>query len=127
MSDEDVLVIQGVEYLMNPVGMRAMRRLLTMQQTVNPNRSEDEPITEAELDMAVELVTGAVRPEERDRLREHIEDSVGPQLLMQVATAVMGSFSDLDPTQPESSSGGSLPTGPASTDGALVAELTPSI
>ena len=49
-----------------------------------------------------------------------------PNLLIQIATAVMGSFSDLDPTQPESSSDGSSPTGPASTDGAPVVALTPT-
>lgn len=126
ISDDDVLEVQGVEYPMMPVGMRAMRRLLTMQKTVNPNRSEDEPITEQELDLALELVTNAVRPEVRDKFMEHIEESVPPNLLIAIATAVMASFSDLNPTQPESSSGGSSETGPASTDGAPVAELTPT-
>jgi hypothetical protein len=125
LSDDDILEIQGVDYPMNPVGMRAMRKLLTTAQA-NPNRKEDDPLTEADLDMALELVVGAVRPEVRDKLREHIEDSVPPNMVVQIATAVMQSFSDLDPTQRESSSTGSLPTGPGSTDGASPAALTPS-
>jgi hypothetical protein len=125
-SDDDVLEVQGVEYRMNPIGMRAMRKLLTLQKQVE-SRGEGQPIGEEELDLALELVLGSVRPDERERFREHIEDSVSPPLLIQIATAVMSSFSDLDPTVPESSSGGSSQTGSASTAGALVAASTPSI
>lgn len=126
ISDDDVLVVQGVEYPMMPVGMRAMRRMLTLQKTVDPNRVEGEGVTEAELDLALEIVVGCVRSDARDKFKEHIEESVPPNLLIEIATAVMGSFSDVDPTQPESSSGGSSPTGPVSTDGAPVVALTPT-
>lgn len=125
-GDEDVLDVQGVQYPMNPVGMRAMRKLLTMQKAV-ADRKETDPLTEADLDMALEIVVGAVRPEVRDKFRDHIEDSVSPNLLIQIATAVMGEFSGdgVDPTQPELSSGGSSTTGPDSTAGALAAVSTP--
>jgi hypothetical protein len=123
VSDDDILEVQGIEYPMMPVGMRAMRRMLTLQSKINPNRGEDEPITTDELDLAMDIVISAVRTDMRDKFKEHIEESVPPNLLIQIATAVMGSFSDLDPTQPVSSSDGSSPTGPASMDGAPVAEL----
>lgn len=126
LSEDDVLIVQGVEYPMMPVGMRAMRRMLVLRSKVDPNRPENDHLTEADLDMALDIVTHSVRPEVRDKFKEHIEESVPPDLLVQIATAVMSAFSDLDPTQPESSSGGSLSTGPASTDGAPVEALTPT-
>jgi hypothetical protein len=127
IDEDDVLDIQGIEYPMMPTGMRAMRRLLNMKKNVNPNRTEDDEITEEDLDLMLDIVIGIVRPEHRERLREHIEESVSPALLSEIATAIMRSFSDLDPTQPESSSDGSTPTGPDSTAGAPVAELMPVI
>ena len=127
IDEDDILVVQGVEYPMMPVGMRAMRRLLTLRSTVDGNRSEDDPVTEADLDLMKEIVLGVVRPSARDAFAEHIEESVSPALLSGIAQAVMRSFSDLDPTQPESSSDGSTPTGPASTAGAPAAELMPAI
>jgi hypothetical protein len=125
ISDDDILEVQGVEYPMIPVGMRAMRRMLTLQKDIKVDRAEDEPVTEVELDLALDIVINCVRLDHREAFREHIEDSVPPNLLIQIATAVMGSFSDLDPTQPELSSGGSQPTGSDSTDGAPAAVLTP--
>lgn len=124
VSEDDVLVVQGIEYPMMPVGMRAVRRLLTLRSQVDVERAEEGELSEADLDVALDIVVNAVRPDARDKFKEHIEDSVPPALLLQIATAVMGSFSDLDPTQPESSSGGSSQTGPGSTDGASAAELT---
>jgi hypothetical protein len=124
ISDDDVLEVQGVEYPMVPVGMRAMRRMLTLQREVGLDRSEDEPLTEADIDLALDIVVSAVRPDFRDKFKEHIEESVPPNMLIQIATAIMGAFSDVDPTQPGSPSGGSSATGPASTDGAPVAALT---
>ena len=126
LDDEDVLVVQGIEYPMNPVGMRAMRKLLTASQNVDKERAADQ-VTEQDLDLALEIVIGSVRPEVRDKFRQHIEDSVPPNLVVQIATAVMRSFSDMDPTQPESPSGGSPLTGSVSMDGAPVAELTPTV
>ena len=127
VSGDDVLVVQGIEYPMMPIGMRAMRRLLTLQSKVDPNRPEDQALTEGELDLALDIVVNAVRPEVREKFKEHIEDSVTPPLLIQIATAVMGSFSDLDPTQPESSSGGSSQIGSDSTAGAVDAASTPML
>jgi hypothetical protein len=127
VTESDVLVVQGVEYPMMPVGLRAMRRLLTLRQQINRERKPDDPVTEADLDLAVEIVVNAVKPEVRPAFTEHLETSVPPDLLIQIAQAVMGSFSDLDPTQPESSSGGSSQTGSDSTAGASVAELTPTL
>lgn len=126
ITEDDVLVVQGVEYPMMPIGMRAMRRMLTMKNQVDPNRSEEDGITEADLDLMLDIVTGVVRPEHRQALADHIEESVPPDMLSQIATAVMRSFSDMDPTEPESSSGGSLPTGSDSTAGAPAAALTPT-
>ena len=126
ISDDDVLVVQGIEYPMMPIGMRAMRRLLTMKSQLTRERTVEEGISEEELDLALDIVVNSVRVDVRDKFREHIEESVGPDLLVQIATAVMGSFSDVDPTQPELSSGGSSQTGPASTDGVSAAELTPT-
>ena len=125
LSDDDVLVVQGIEYPMVPVGMRAMRKLLTAARA-QQNRKEDEPITEDDLDMALEIVLGSVRPDVRDKFSQHIEDSVPPNLVVQIATAVMQSFSDLDPTQAPSSSVGSEQTGPDSTAGALDAASIPT-
>jgi hypothetical protein len=127
ITEDDVLEIQGIEYPMMPVGMRAMRRMLNLRSQVNPNRTEDDEITEADLDLMLGIVIGVVRPEHRDKLAEHIEDSVSPNMLSQIATAVMRSFSDVDPTQPESSSGGSLPTGSDSTAGVPATELMPTL
>lgn len=126
LDDDDILVVQGVEYPMMPIGMRTMRRLITMRSQVDLDRAPDAPVTEAELDLALDIVVNSVRPEFRDAFKEQIETSVPPDLLIQIASAVMQSFSDMDPTEPESSSGGSLPTGSASTDGAPAAELTPT-
>ena len=125
IDEDDVLVINGVEYPMMPVGMRAMRRMLNLRKQVNPNRTEDDEVTEADLDLMIDIVVGVVRPEYRDAVTEQIEESVSPPMLSQIATAVMRSFSDVDPTQPESSSGGSLPTGPDSVAGAPAVELMP--
>jgi hypothetical protein len=124
-SEDDILEVQGVDYPMNPIGMRAMRKLLTLQKHVAA-RKDDEPVGEEELDLAMEIVIGSVRPEYREKFRDHIDDSVPPGLLIQIASAVMGAFSDVDPTQPESSSGGSTTTGSGSVDGAPDMALTPT-
>ena len=69
ISDDDILEVQGIEYPMIPVGMRAMRRMLTMQQSIDPNRGEGEAVTEAELDLALDIVVNSVRAEVRDKFR----------------------------------------------------------
>ena len=128
IDTDDILEVQGVEYPMNPIGMRAMKRLLTMKNNIkiNPDDPESMQITEADLDLATDIVVSAVRPDYREKFREHIEESVPPNLLIGIATAVMKNFSDVDPTQPGSSSGGSSSIGSASTDGASAGELTPT-
>lgn len=125
LDDDDILEVQGIEYPMNPIGMRAMRKLLDAQKMIGPDRKESDPLSEAELDVAIDMVVNAVRPSVRDQFREHIEESVPPGMILKIAEAVMKDFSDTDPTQPESSSGGSSETGSASTDGAPAAASTP--
>ena len=125
LSDDDVLEIQGVDYPMNPLGMRAMRRMLDMQKDL-AKRGDTDDLREEDIELAMSIVVESVRADSREALRKHLDDTVGPGLLMQIATAVMRSFSDVDPTQPASSSTGSTPTGPDSAAGAPVAELTPS-
>ena len=122
VDEGDVLELQGVEYHMQPIGMRAMRAMLDKRQMIEA--AERGGGTPEQVDALIDLVVAAVVPDERDRLREHVEDSVDTALLAQVATAVMRGMSDLDPTQPMSSSNGSLPTGATSTAGAAP---TPSI
>jgi hypothetical protein len=119
-SDDDLLVVQGVEYPMVPLGMRAMRRMLSLQDSILKDRKPDDPVSEEEIDLAIDIVVAAVRQDHRATFREHLDESVPPNLVIQIASAVMSSFSDMDPTQPESSSGGSQPTGSASTDGVPV-------
>lgn len=126
ISDDDLLVVQGVEYPMIPMGMRAMRRLLVQQRQAAAARKPGEPITEAELDLALDIVVNSVRADHREAFKAHIDESVPPNLLVQIASAVMGALSDVDPTQQASSSDGSTPTGPDSTDGAPLAAPTPS-
>jgi hypothetical protein len=103
-----------------------MRRLLTIQRQLASTRREGDTISDEELDIALDLVVAAVRSEHRERFKEHIEESVSPDMLVQIATAVMRSFSDVDPTQPESSSGGSQQIGPDSTAGAPLAAPIPT-
>lgn len=119
VTEDDILEVQGVDYPMMPIGMRAMRRLLTLQAEVSKGRADDAPVTEKDLDLAIDIALSAVRPDVREQFKEHIEESVPPDLLIGIAQQVMGSFSDLDPTQPELSSGGSSKTGTDSTAGAL--------
>jgi hypothetical protein len=126
-DEDDVLVVQGIEYPMQPLGMRAMKRLLNLKNQL-PTDADAGNIKADQLDMATDIVVASVRKDVQDALREHIEDRVGPALLTQIAKAVMSSMSDLDPTQPASSSDGSPPVdaGSTSTDGAEPEASTPS-
>lgn len=130
-EEDDILEIQGVEYHMMPIGMRIIRRFLTVNESVRKlNADGQEPTPEqAEemLNIATELVVSAVRQEERGKMAEHIEDSIPPTLLAQIAMAITNSMSDMDPTPPPSSSDGSSEVGPSSTEPAPPAALTPSI
>jgi len=125
IDDDDLLVIQGIEYRMQPIGMRVMRRVLNMKQP-SANGDNSEAVTEDRLNAAIEVITNSVRPDEREKLAAHIEESVPPGLLVQIMNALTTGMSDLDPTQPTSSSGGSPPTGSTSADTAQPAALTPS-
>ena len=124
IDEGDVLVLQGIEYHMQPVGMRAMRSMLAKREMIEA--AERGGGTPEQIDTLVDLVVAAVVPGERDRLREHIEDSVDTALLAQVSSAIMRGMADMDPTQPTSSSNGSSPTGATSTDGAAPTASTPS-
>ena len=82
--------------------------------------------TESTYALSIDLIANAVVPEDRDAVLAHIEDSVSPVLVSQIAAAIMRGLTDVDPTQPESSSDGSSETGPSGTDGALPAPSTPT-
>jgi hypothetical protein len=112
VEDDDVLIIQGREYKMQPIGMAVTRRMLGVLKMGDDNA---EGRTEATID----YVLANVVPEQRDELRQHIDDSVGAKLLAQIVTGLVGSQADVDPTQPPSPSTGSTATGRGSTDGAV--------
>ena len=131
LDEDDVLVVQGIEYPMQPIGMRAMRKMLGAARelaahTNGDGKIDEEVIGSETIDAAIELIVSSVRPEARDKLREHIDETVGPQLIAQISAALTAGMSDLDPTQQTPSSVGSLPTGSTSTDGAPPEESTPS-
>lgn len=131
LDEDDILVIQGKEYRMMPIGMRAMRKMLRTRKALVDRRASGEgegEVTEENLDMALDILLEAVRADERDRLKEHIDESVPPALLAKIAGQIVSVMSDLDPTQPESSSPGQSPVeaGSTSTDGAEPEVSTPS-
>lgn len=117
---------------MQPIGMRVMKKMLRMKKALQERVATDPEaqtaVSEENLDLALDIIIEAVRPEVREALATHIDDSVGPKLLAQIAGQIVNSMSDLDPTPPGSSSDGSAPdaTGSASTDGAEPAASTPS-
>lgn len=137
VDDDDILEVQGIEYHMQPVGMRAMRKLLDQRialqqaQRATTTNGDGEPTTadlgvaREQFDASVELILSAVRPDDRERLRAHIDESVGPQLIAQMVVALTSGLTDLDPTQRPSLSDGSSATGSTSTAGAAVEVSTP--
>lgn len=126
LDGDDVLVIQGEEYIMQPLGMGAMRELLRrrVQATKALGSSDTEEVVEAQValaDLMVETIVSSVRADQRERLRDHLLDRVPMRMLGEIAAGVMGtaaSVPGLDPTQLAPSSAGSSPTGAPSTDGA---------
>lgn len=117
-ADNDILVIQGVEYPLQPFGMRAFRESLERAKQAQAIRELDgEERTQSTYNLSVDLIANAVHPDHRDRVLQHIEDSVGPGLVSQIAAAIMSGLTDVDPTLPTSSSDGSSETGPGSMDG----------
>lgn len=130
LDDPDVLVIQGVEYEMQPLGMRVMRSVLAKRQLLVAQTADPARQAEASnelIELMQELIVSAVAPAKREQLREQIEESVPVTLIAQIAGHLLGSFSDLNPTQPGSSSNGSSPTGQSSTDGVARVVSTPAI
>lgn len=118
-ADNDILVIQGVEYPLQPFGMRAFRESMERSKQVTAIRDMDGPErTESTYNLSVDLIVNAVHPDHRERVMQHIEDSVGPGMVSQIAAAIMRGLTDVDPTQPTSSSDGSSETGQGSMDGA---------
>lgn len=117
--EDDILEIQGVEYHLQPFGMRAFKESLERSKEAEKLRTmEGAERTQGTYDLSVDLIVNAVVPDERERITRHIEDSVPPVLVSQIAAAIMRGLTDVDPTQPTSSSDGSSETGPDSTDGA---------
>lgn len=126
-ADNDILELQGVEYQLQPFGMRAFRETLERSRQVDAIRELDgAERTERTYDMSVDVIVNAVVPEQQEQIRKHIEDSVSPGMVSQVAAAIMRGLTDVDPTLPTSSSDGSSETGPGSTDGASDEESTPT-
>ena len=83
IEDGDILELQGVEYHLVPLGMRAMRKMLTLRE--NTTSSDPEAQALAQIEAGIDFVTNSVIPEEREALREPIEDRVSPQLLAAMA------------------------------------------
>ena len=118
IDEDDILVIQGKEYPLQPFGMKAFRQSIERSKKVGELRElEGEDRTAATYDLSVDLIIHSVRDEYREQVLEHIEESVPPTLVSVIATAIMRGLSDVDPTQPTSSSDGSSETGQDSTGG----------
>jgi hypothetical protein len=117
--EDDILEIQGIEYRLQPFGMRAFKGSLERSKEADKIRTmEGAERTESTYALSVDLIVNAVHPEDQERVAQHIEDSVSPVLVSQIAAAIMRGLTDVDPTQPTSSSDGSSETGDDSTDGA---------
>lgn len=118
-QEQDILEIQGVDYRLQPFGMRAFRESLERSREAEKIRGMDGvERTESTYALSVDLVVSAVHPDDQERVARHLEESVSPILVSQIAAAIMRGLTDVDPTQPTSSSDGSSETGPDSTDGA---------
>ena len=117
--EDDILEIQGIEYRLQPFGMRAFKGSLERSKDAERIRTlEGAERTESTYALSVDLIINAVHPDDQERVAQHIEDSVPPVLVSQIAAAIMRGLTDVDPTQPTSSSDGSSETGDDSTDGA---------
>jgi hypothetical protein len=126
IEEGDILEIQGVQYHMIPLGMRAMRKMMAIRSLVAPN-GNDEALAEDRINAGIDMIVDSVVKEEREALREHIEDRVPPNLLVQISMAIAQAMSDLDPTLLPSSLNGSSAAGSPSTDTAPLVESTPSL
>jgi len=118
-QEQDILEIQGVEYRLQPFGMRAFRESLERSREADKLKDmEGVDRTAGTYNLSVDLIINAVHPDEREQVAHHIEDSMSPILVSQVAAAIMRGLTDVDPTLPTSSSDGSSETGQDSMDGA---------
>ena len=125
--EDDILEIQGIEYRLQPFGMRAFKQSMERSKEAEKLREmEGADRTGATYELSVDLIVNAVHPDELEMIKQHLEDSVPPILVSQIAAAIMRGLTDVDPTLPTSSSDGSSETGPDSTDGASDEESTPS-
>lgn len=117
--EDDILEVQGIEYRLQPFGMRAFKGSLERSKEADKIRDmEGTQRTESTYALSVDLIVNAVHPDDKERIAQHLEDSVSPILVSQIAAAIMRGLTDVDPTQPTSSSDGSSETGQSSTDGA---------
>lgn len=127
VPEDDILEIQGEEYRLQPFGMRAFKESLERSRQADKIRGlEGEERTESTYALSVDLIINAVHPDDQERIARHIDDSVSPILVSSIAAAIMRGLTDVDPTQPTSSSDGSSEIGPDGTDGASVEESTPT-
>lgn len=118
-ADNDILEIQGVEYPLQPFGMRAFREALERsRQVAEIQGMEGSERTSSTYALSIDLIANAVQPEYKEQVLKHIDDSVTPGLVSTIAAAIMRGLTDVDPTLPTSSSDGSSETGQGSTDGA---------
>ena len=125
--EQDILVIQGIEYRLQPFGMRAFKDSMERsKQAEKLADMEGKDRTLSTYNLSVELIINAVHPDDREQLAQHLDDSVPPTLVSDIASAIMRGLTDVDPTQPTSSSDGSSETGDDSTVGASDGESTPS-
>jgi len=121
--EDDILEIQGIEYRLQPFGMRAFKGSLERSKDADKIKDmEGAERTQSTYALSVDLIVNAVHPDDQERVAQHIEDSVPPILVSQIAAAIMRGLTDVDPTQPTSSSDGSSETGDDSTDGASAEE-----
>jgi hypothetical protein len=125
ISDDDVMLVQGVEYHMQPIGMRALRSMLSKREMLQAAEANGQPRGE-QLDSLMEIIVASVVPAERDRLHEQLEETGDIALITEMSTVLLRGQADMDPTQPTSSSAGSSPTGATSTDGAAPTASIPS-
>jgi len=124
--DEDILVLQGVEYHLQPFGMEAFRATLERQEEVSKIRELDgNARTMKTYELSVDLIVNAVVPDDREAISHHLDRSVPPELVSEIAGAIMRGMTDVDPTRPTSSSDGSSETGQDGTDGASPEASTP--
>lgn len=125
--DDDILEIQGKEYRLQPFGMRAFKESLERSKEADKLRNmEGAERTAGTYALSVDLIINAVVPDDQERLAQHLEDSVPPTMVSQIAAAIMRGLTDVDPTQPTSSSDGSSEIGDDGMAGASDEESTHS-